>query len=228
MPISLDTITFNPATTSVEEKLEEVGGRDVRVITLRGLLGNSESLEALEERLDTMLSAASRSDYSSSLSLRAGRRYWVRRARFRRDVSRHSRAGAFELVLEARDPFEEATVETVVSWSVEESGTSLALNTVGNADTLLDIAMVAVGNVIRPAFDDGTYRLTYTGTVEDGQTLHIDGPARRVYLDGHDVTPYTLGAFPGVSPDGTTLAFDDDAASSHTAGVTLRYRDRWW
>jgi hypothetical protein len=56
----------------------------------------------------------------------------------------------------------------------------------------------------------------------------MDGRSGVVTLEGADVTPYTSGEFPRIAPEGTTLTYEDDAASSHTAAVTVAFRDRWW
>jgi hypothetical protein len=228
VPITLGSVAFDDKRTAVEEQMEEVGGRDARRIVLRGLVRGITSMEAVEARLDAIAEAASKSDYTAALSIRAGRRYWVRRARYKRAVSRLARFGTFELTLEARDPFEESCAETTAAWSIAESGATLPLATAGNAETLPVITLVATGDVVGPSLEDGVRRLTYNGTVEDGQTLVIDGPAQRLVLDGEDVTPYAQGGFPGIYPEGTTLRYEDDASSSHTAEAVVAYRDRWW
>ena len=75
---------------------------------------------------------------------------------------------------------------------------------------------------------DGTRTLAYSGTVADGESLVLDSAAGTASLNGQDVTPYTSGVFPRVAPEGTTLTYVDDATSSHTASVTVAFRDRWW
>lgn len=228
MGVTLESYAFDDTRTTVEERIEEVGGRDARVFVVRGLLEGFESVAAMESDLDAIAGAASKEDYSAALSMRAGRRYWVRRARFVRDVFRSQGVGSFELVLEARDPFEEAVDAAEVEWAIAVSGATRAVMTHGNADALLEITLAASGDVVRPSFGDGVRRIAYGGTVEDGRTLVIDGVAGKVRLDGEDVTAYCMGEFPVVAPGGTTLMYEDDALSSHTAAVVLRYRDRWW
>ncbi|MBZ0123733.1 MAG: hypothetical protein K8F31_07580, partial [Roseovarius sp.] len=114
--ITLGNVTLDPATVDVRERLEEVGGSDERRIYLAGLLAGLSTVDEIEAALDAILNAASVDDYGASLSLRAGRRFWVRREQFQRRVSSATLTGAFELELRARDPFEESLDETTIPW----------------------------------------------------------------------------------------------------------------
>jgi hypothetical protein len=224
----LGSETFDERHTAFAESLEEVGGRNEQVITVSGVVLGESSLVGVEARLDAIVDAASVEDYSAVLSLRTGRRMLVRRNSFRREVARDSLVGSFTLELAAKSPFEEAVSEVSSGWTVTASGQTKAVTAVGNVFSLPRITLVATGSIVDPSFGDGTRTILYSGVVADGETLAFDGAAGVATLEGVDVTPYTTGEFPRVSPEGTTLTYVDDAGSSHTAAVTVAYRDRWW
>lgn len=228
MPITLGSVTFDEANTAVREKLEEVGGRNERRITLSGLVLGESSVADIEARLDAMLDAASLEDYTGVLSLRAGRRLLVRRDAFKRELRPEELVGAFTLDLSARDPFEESLAETVVNWTIAASGATLNIAALGTMDARPVITLVAGGTLIDPVIGDGTRSMAFSGTVGDGQSLVFDAVAGRVTLQGVDVTPYTTDDFPRIAPEGTTLIFTDAVTSAHTAAATIRFRSRWW
>jgi hypothetical protein len=228
MPVTLGSVTFDEVNTTVREKIEEVGGRNERRITLSGLVLGESSVAAIEARLDAMLDAASLEDYSGVLSLRAGRRLLVRRDAFKREVRPEELAGVFTLELAARDPFEESAAETLVSWSIAASGATKSVASSGTADARPVIALTAVGALIDPAVSDGPRTMSFSGTVSSGKVLTMDAAAGRVMINDTDVTPYTAGHFPRIAPEGTTLRYTDAAGSSHTASATVRFRGRWW
>jgi len=228
MPITLGSVTFDELNTTVREKLEEVGGRNERRITLTGLLLGESTVADIEARLDAMLDAASLEDYSGVLSLRAGRRLLVRRDAFKRELRPEELVGAFTLDLSARDPFEESIAETLLNWIIAASGATLNAAALGTMDAKPVITLTATGTLIDPAVSDGTRTIAFSGTVPNGQSLVLDAPAGKVTLAGADVTPYTTGDFPRIAPEGTTLTFTDATGSSHTATATVRFRSRWW
>lgn len=228
MPITLGSVTFDEANTTVREKLEEVGGRNERRITLTGLVLGESAVGDIEARLDAMLDAASLEDYSGVLSLRAGRRLLVRRDAFKRELRPEELVGAFTLDLSARDPFEESIAETLLNWTIAASGATLAAAALGTMDARPVITLVASGTLVDPALSDGTRTMGFAGTVQDGESLVFDAPAGKVTLEGSDVTPYTTGDFPRIAPEGTTLTFTDATSSSHAAAATVRFRSRWW
>ncbi len=228
MAITLGSLTFDEAHTTFEEQYEEVAGRDERVVLVKGLIAGASTIADVESMLDAIIDAASAEDYSVALSLRDGRQLFVRRDQFERQILREKHCGAFTLKLRARDPFEESTAVTETPWSVAASGATINVASSGNVPSHAVISLVATGAVIDPSFSDGENMIGYSGTVADGETLVFDGPARRVTLEGVDVTPYSAGLFPVIDPSGTTLTYSDDDASSHTAEVTVAHRDRWW
>ncbi len=228
MPITLGAITFDDNHTDVREQHDEVGGRDERSITISGLILNKSTVASIESELDAILNAASAEDYAAALSIRAGRRLWVRRKKFTRDLVRENLTGSYTLELEARDPYEESTSETTIDWDLTASGQTQAATAAGNVFSKPRIELIADGDVVNPQFGDGTRAIAYMGTVADGEELIFDAESRAVTLEGEDVTPYTIGLFPQIAPGGTTLTYTDDASSSHTASVTLSFRDRWW
>lgn len=228
MAITLGNYAFDPAHTAVRETHQEVGGRRERVVEINGVIVGASTPAAIEARLDAILSASASDAYTAALSLREGRRLFVRRTEFERHVSQDALTGAFVLKLHARDPIEESIVADTVNWTVQASGSTVVLATEGTAPAPLSISLYAMGDVVSPAFDDGERTITYDGTVPDGSTLIFDGVTQRAVLDGEDVTPYTQGLFPCADPAGSTLRYTDAAASSHHANVTVVYRDRWW
>ncbi len=228
MPVTLGPVTFEEAHTTVREKLEEVGGRNERRVTVSGLILGENTVADIEARIDAVLDAASVEDYSAVLSLRAGRRLLVRRNAFKREIRGDELVGAFTLELEARSPFEESTGETQIPWTIAASGAQLNAASAGTLYAEPVIAMTATGTLVDPSVSDGTRTVAYSGTVADGETLVFDAVAPKATLEGVDVTPYTRGEFPRIPPEGSTLVYTDDATSSHTASATATFRDRWW
>lgn len=228
MAVTLGSITFDGENTTIDDRLEEVGGRDERHITISGLIIGESDVASIEAKLDAILDAASVKDYSSVLSLRAGRQLYVRRARFDRTVEGNHLVGSFSLVLLAKNPKEESTSETSASWNVSVSGATQAITPGGNTSTRPRFTLVATGTLVHPSISDGTRTITYEGIVADGETLVFDGPNAAATLEGNDVTPYTTGLFPEATPEGTTLTYSDDGSSSHTASITIAHRDQWW
>jgi len=226
--ITLGTLTLDETLTSVKECYEEVGGRDERIVELRGVIAGESTTAAIEARLDALLALASAEDYATALSLRAGRRLWVRREAFTREVSRERLVGAFKMTLGARDPFEESTAVTTVMWGVTASGATLALTTQGNAPARPVITMNPAAPVVSWQLSDGVRTLAAQGTFVPGLTLVVDGVGRRVTMAGGDITPFTSGEFPEIAPGGTTLTYVDDAGSSHQMNLSIAHRGRWW
>lgn len=228
MPVILGEIAFDPAHTAVKETHSEVGGRRERAIEISGFIVGETNVSAIEARLDAILDQASKNDYTAELSIRSGRWLWVRRNEFTRHVSAETLTGAFTLKLGAKDPFEESIALHAVAWQIAASGSTLNVVAGGNANTRPAIRLTAVGDLIRPAFSDGERTIAFDGVVPDGSELAIDGVAGTADLDGENVTPYLIGTFPELTPGETTLTYADDAGSSHTALVSVEYRDRWW
>lgn len=228
MAVTLGSIIFDDSHTTVEERLEEVGGRDERRVTISGFILNKSDVLTIEAELDGILDAASAQDYSAVLSLRTGRRLFVRRDRFERSVEGERLTGSFSLVLLAKDPVEESMTETSVDWNVSTSGDTQGVTPGGNIATRPKLTLACTGTVTNPAISDGVRTMTYSGIVGDGETLIFDGPNRIATLEGVDVTPYTSGDFPQASPEGTTLTYTYSDAAAHSGVVTIAFRDRWW
>lgn len=227
MPISLGSHAFPDGTVAAKERYEEVGGRHERRVVLEGIV-TGNTIAAIETELDAIVQLASTTKAETALSLRPGRRLLVRRIRFVREVLAERLAGSFELELTAPNPLEEAETEQEVEWPISASGAAIPLATQGNAPVPLVIGIEAVGAIVNPSFSDGIRQLTYSGEVPDGAVLLIDGEERKVTLDEADVTPYTSGLFPVLTPPGGTLTYTDHASSSHAADALVFYRDRWW
>lgn len=228
MPIMLGSVSFDDLNTTVREKLDEVGGRNERRVTVSGLVLGENTPGAIENRLDAILDAASLEDYSGVLSLRTGRRLMVRRDAFKRELRPDELVGAFTLELSARDPFEESIAETSLSWTIAASGATLGATALGTMDARPIISLTAIGTLVNPVLSDGMRTMAFSGTVSSGQALVFDASAGRVTLASVDVTPYTTGEFPRIAPEGTTLVYTDHPTSSHTATASVRFRSRWW
>ncbi|GMV92322.1 MAG: hypothetical protein AMXMBFR82_21000 [Candidatus Hydrogenedentota bacterium] len=228
MAITLGTYTFDPAHTTVRETHQEIGGRRERVVEIVGLVVGESTVSAIDAVLDAILDAASPEDYSAALSIRPGRQLFVRRTAFKRERSSDAMVGSFELALHARDPYEHSLIPTSQNWSIATSGATFPVAAGGNHASEPVITITAEGDLVNPAISDGVWSIVYNGTVLAGSVLVFDGPNARVTLDGADVTPYTTGLFPEIAPEGTTLTYTDDAASTHDAEAVVSYHDRWW
>ncbi len=228
MAITLNGIVLDEGKTTVRERFEEVGGRDARQVEISGVITGEHSAGDIESRLDAILDAASLEDYSAELSVRAGRRLLVRRVKFSREISRAALVGTFVLTLEARDSFEEACEAQSILWEIAGPGETRAIASGGNVFALPVITVTASGNVATPSFSDGTRTIAYAGALSAGQTLVFDGPARKVALDGEDVTPYATGLFPRIEPARTVLSWAAGAGAVYPVAAVIAFRDRWW
>jgi len=228
LAITLGTHTFDPEHTTVRETHQEVGGRRERVIEIAGLIVGESTAAAIEAKLDAILDAASSEDYAAALSIRPGRELYVRRTEFKREISNDTLVGSFTLKLHARDPYERSIDPTSENWSINASGATLAVSASGNHTSIPTITIAATADLINPSISDGVWTIVYNGTVAAASVLVFDGPNSRATLDGVDVTPYTTGLFPEIAPEGTTLTYLDDAASSHDAEAVVSFHDRWW
>lgn len=222
MAIQLGVLTLNDAVA--REQYEEIAGRDVRVLVLTGLV---TSIEDLDAQLDAILAAASDADYGCSLSLRPGRRLWVRRTGFLRESRPDRGVASFELKLESRDPCEESIDLRSEPWDIQAFA-ALTVSPSGNSTSLPIVSITAAAALVNPVLGDGLRLIAYAGTVNPGETLVFDSDLERVVLDGEDVTSYASGAFPHLAPGGTTLTYSDDSPGPHAATAAVTYRDRWW
>jgi len=226
--ITLGAIAFDFVNTTAKETHEEVGGRRGRVVELSGLIIGQSSIAAVHAALDSVLSAASAEDYSAALSLRPGRRLWVRRTEFVRHVNPEALTGSFLLQLGSLNPFEESTVLNNAPWSISSSGDTVALGTVGTAPALPAIRLTTLGNLIDPSFSNGVKSISYAGTLAPSDVLIFDSATGIVTLNNDDVTPYVSGVFPEIAVTGSVFTYADAPESSHLASVSIEYRDRWW
>jgi hypothetical protein len=159
MSITLGSVVLDRRYTAVQEKYEEVGGSDERMVILNGIVAGESTVADIEARLDAILEAATQTDYGAALTLRAGRQLNVRRNSFQRDLNADQLTGSFRLELGARDPFEESDTETSVVWNVTASGATQGLTTPGNTDARTVVTLVASGSVVNPVVSDGTRSL---------------------------------------------------------------------
>lgn len=227
MGITLGEYAFGESVTSVRESLKERGGRDARVVLIKGVLEGFASVAALEAELDALVAAASDAE-EVALVLRPGRRLWVKRTGFVREVYRDALTAAFELSLEAPDAVEEAEEESVVAGVYTDTQQTLSVPANGNTPARPRIALVPEGPLTRPSVGVGDSALTYDGVVAAGQSLVVDAAAGAVLLDGVDVTPYTAGVPPLLAPGSNILTYADESISIPNIAVTVRFHSRWW
>lgn len=227
MPVLLDTLLLDDPSIAVREQLEELGGRDARTIIVTGIL-SSGALADLESSLDAIIQTASPAGGAFFMSIRSGRRLWVRRTAFTREVMRSALAGAFTLTLSAEDPLEESLAETEIVTDISAPGDSVAVATPGNAPSPVLITLLAEGTLVEPAISDEERTMRYMGTVATGERLAFDGIEGKLRLDGVDVTPYSEGSFPKITPAVTTLTYTGAATSTHAAKLHVVFHPKWY
>lgn len=227
MGVTLGDHDFADTIVSAVEKHEETGGRDARRITLTGLLRPPGGAPALEAALDAVLAAASEGQVVP-LRLRAGRVLMARRVGHTREVQREAGVARFTLLLEAEDPFEYAEAETVAAWTLDAADATREFAVAGNVAALPRVVLAAAADLARPGFGDGVRAIRLDGTLSAGQTLMVDAAARRLAVDGEDVTPYSAGLFPELAPGGAALSFLQDGTEDAPGEATVSWRARWW
>jgi len=225
--LTLGTYAFDQRHTSVTDTVDEVAGYARRAFTVSGLIVGKATVAEIETELDTIADSASEGRWVT-LSLRSGREITVERTELSRRADAAERVGSFTLRLVAADPFEQSSTATEIQWGVTSSGAIRQIATAGNVYSEPVIELTASGNVVYPAFSDGTRTIQYWGTVADGEVLTFDAAECTVTLEDEDVLPYTTGEFPRIEPAGTTMTYTDDDSSSHTASIEITFRDRWW
>jgi len=227
MAIQLNAIALDPRVTGVREQLEEVGGRRERRVTLSGIIEGIADPASVEAQLDAIVAAASQVDFDCALSLRPGRRLWVRRDQFVREVATRPVTGSYTLRLLARDPLEESVEEESAADNFSALPHGLPLEIGGNAPAPLRITLVADSELAAPSFSDGERTISYDGLVLEGHTMVVDAIEGRVWLEGEDVTPYMQGEFPRPAPGDATVTVD--ALGDAPAGsLVVAWRNRWW
>lgn len=225
MTITLGTLSLDRCEdVRVREQMEEVGGRDARCIELVGIIQRA-TISEVEAALDALCAVASDSDYRTPLMLRTGRRLWVRRLRFTREVNHRARTGTFVLGLEAQNPFEESIQEYWATWTLDAQELPCRLESAGNAPAPFALLVNPVRDLVEPVFSDGVRSLRFNGVAAAGKSLLIDGIAGQITLNGADVAAWTSGDFPLASPGVTLL---NCVASQPEAFATVSWRDRWW
>lgn len=227
MGITLGGYAFGESVTSVRESLKERGGRDARVVSIKGVLEGFTTVAALEAELDALVAAASDAE-EVAMALRPGRRLWVKRTGFVREVYRDALTAAFELSLEAPDAVEEAEEESVVAGVYTDTQQTLSVPANGNTPARPHITLVPDGPVTRPSVGVGDSVLIYDGIVAAGQSLVVDAAAGAVLLDGVDVTPYTAGVPPLLYPGSNILTYADESLTIPNIAVAVRFHSRWW
>jgi hypothetical protein len=225
--ITVGSLTLDEKTTSIEEHFEAVGGKETRLIRIAGLLPGAADQEVLEASLDEILRTVSEEE-PVDVSLRSGRRLQAHREEFVREINQARLTGRFALTLRAEEPYEVSDVLHQVPWSIVPSESSVSVSNTGNLTSAPVVSLTALGTIIAPRISDGPRSLSYDGVIESGGVLIVDGVGHKVWLDGVEITAYTTGAFPELSPGNTDLTYADDPASSHLLDGEVTYRDRWW
>ncbi len=227
--ISIGDLTLSDEFVAVHERRDTDPDLPARTIRITGSVGDAGTVAELESRLDNVARAAGGGDTGTvALSLRPGRCLSARLQRLDREVHRTAREAVFTALFTSDQALEEADSDTQMSWTIQALGAALTLEYPGTSSAPAHLQFTASGTVLIPAFDDGTRRLSYSGVMSSGQVLVIDGAARRVTLNGTDVTAQVSGDYPQLEPGANTLRFYDDFDSSHRGGAVVRWRTRWW
>jgi hypothetical protein len=227
--IRIGDLTLPDETVAVHERRDTDPDLPARTIRITGSVGDAGTLAELESRLDNVARAALGAETGLvELSLRPGRRITALLQRLDREVHRTGREAVFTALFTSEQAMEEAESDTQLPWTIQAWGAALPVENEGTASAAVHIRFTASGTVLAPAFDDGARRLTYGGIMGPGQVLVVDGTARRVTLNGTDVTAQVSGDYPQLAPGGNTLRFYDDFDSSHQGSAVIAWRARWW
>jgi hypothetical protein len=218
-------VTLPETMVTVREEYEEVGGRDARRLRVSGLLP-ATTLSQLQQQMEQLVQRSFETQLA--VVLRPGRVLWARRARLFHEPCIAAGLSGFTLVLEVPDIFEYSEAEHAETWTVSAAPVSRSFATVGNASALPVCFAQSAAEWTEPSWSDGTRTLTYTGTVPAGTVLRLDASARRVTLDGDDVTPYVTGEFPEIMTPSGVLTFTCAEALTEPVLMEVRYRHRWY
>ena len=138
--------------------------------------------------------------------------------------------------LETLDQFQYGTeVQVDTTIATADGSTSFNLINDGNIWIKPDIQVIAGGTIIHPAVQDiqtgeDMRRITWQGTVNPGETLHIY-PDYTARIGGYWYDNLLQGTYPklAIIDGGTeTWEFNDSVTSSHIGTVSCLYRNRWW
>jgi len=113
-------------------------------------------------------------------------------------------------------PFKVTNPYIIGSFEKKQIGSGTLTNN-GNVETPVIIEIA--GAITNPSITFGTYTLTYTGTIPDGQTLVVDTEKKTVTLNGVNVLSNWSGGFPKLQPGNTSVTANSN--------VTIRWRERW-
>ncbi len=227
--IRIGDLTLSDESTAVHERRDTDSGLPARTIRVSGSVGDAATWAELESRLDNIARAALGGETGTvELGLRPDRHIIAHLQRLDREVHRTGREAVFTALFTSDQAMEVADSDTQLPWTVQAWGSALPLENEGTAPAAVRIQFTASGTIMVPAFDDGVRRLTYGGAMGPGQVLVIDGTARRVTLNGTDVTAQVSGDYPQLAPGGSTLRFYDDFDSSHQGAAIVAWRASWW
>lgn len=172
---------------------------------------------------------------------RSGRYIMVRCIRVRDDPHRGrfgGRVWTIEFELVADDPFWYASVPTVVTRSVASGYDRWTVTNPGGVPyQQAKITFHArSGTVVNPSLhtSQGGYIAAYTGSLNAGESVVLDGMARTAIKQpgGVNVLPAVNAGwhadgfplFPGVQD----VTYQDDPSSSHACDVTIEWTPAWW
>jgi len=113
-------------------------------------------------------------------------------------------------------PFKMSNPYIIETFEQSLTGSGTIVNK-GNAEAYFTIEIA--GPDTDPSITIGSDELTYTGTIEEGETLTINTETLEVELDGVNALDDFTGDFPILQPGNTTVV-----AGSN---VTIKWRSRW-
>ncbi|HDP34128.1 MAG TPA: hypothetical protein ENN29_03345 [Candidatus Hydrogenedentes bacterium] len=211
---------------AVTEKQRYEKGRWQRHIVIRGAADTFETSAQLTEALDALAGAALAPE-PVLLRLRPERSVAVRLRGFERTRNDDAIAGAFTLELEGLTPWEEGDDIQTHEEAVVGNGAVCEIASGGSLITPLSLTFTASGLVLLPQFSDGMRTLSYAGMIPDGAALDVDSVARKVFLNGADVSSQASGEFLEIAPQPTTVSFAADEDGAQAGALALRWRERW-
>lgn len=227
--VALGSFTFPEHRTFVRVRTREVLSRVRKEIDIYSLLIHYASLEALRADLEALEGELEKFDRGeASLSIHESRYFMGRRRDLQRFVEpRHLAATVHVLVL-TEDRFERSTEEHQETLEFSQSGQSIVVSQAGNGLAFAKFLLTAGGNLVEPQISDGTRSVVFEASLGSGDTLELDGDARTAVKNStENVLHLVSGEFPLLSPGNTTITYTDDATSSHTGTLQVKYRDLW-
>jgi len=217
---------FSPAEIGVIDRVEHDATGSVRRVTCCGLTRPAWLAASPASRLDALAATLLAAPDPVPLSLRPGRRLWVRPRRVVREL--RLEGAAFRLEFDAVDPREEDITPSGMDWPVSAWGETTVVDVPGTASAPFSFRLTARGAVGAPSLGDGVRTIHWMGAMEAGDVLELDGNARTARLNGAPADTLLAGDWPLAGPGHTSLRFEDDLDGDHLADIHVTWRNRWW